>query len=55
MTALVIILIAIALAYGWKKVLDRATGEELMGCGVFVFVPFVLILAAVVVALIVFT
>jgi hypothetical protein len=55
MTAVVIIVIAAALAWGWKEVLDRATGEELMGCGLFVFVPFVLILAALVAALIYFT
>lgn len=56
MKALLILIVAAIMAGAYKRlVLDRASGEQLMGCGPMVLLPFVIIAAAAVVALIIFT
>lgn len=55
MLAVCILIVAAALAWAWKKFLDKATGEELMGCGIFVFVPWLIIASAAIIALLAFT
>ena len=52
---LILIASAIMAAIYKRLIIDRATGEQLMGCGPMVLLPFVIIAAAAVVALIIFT
>lgn len=55
MNAVVILAVAFVLACLWYKFMDDATGEELMGCGIFALLPFAVIGVGAVAALLIFT
>lgn len=55
MTAILILVVAAVLAFAWFKVVDRMTGEEVMGCGIFLLVPLLLIVIGTIIALIMLT
>lgn len=55
MNAVVILAVAFVLSWLWYKFLDDASGEELMGCGIFALLPFAVICVGAVGALLIFT
>lgn len=55
MTAILILAAAALLAWLYSKYLGRQSGEVMMGCGVFLLIPFALILVGAIVALVVLT
>lgn len=55
MTAILIIIVGAVLAWLYSTYLRKQSGETMMGCGIFLLIPFLVIALGVVVALVVLT